>query len=33
MPFVKHVIIAAAGMGNRLGKGIPKSLVEVNNRK
>lgn len=33
MQSVKHAIIAAAGMGSRLGKGIPKCLVEVMGRK
>lgn len=29
MPTVKHVVIAAAGLGSRLGHGKPKCLVEV----
>ena len=30
MPPVEHVIIAAAGRGKRLGRGMPKCLVPVN---
>ena len=33
MTKIKYAIIAAAGMGRRLGKNLPKCLVEVNNRK
>ncbi len=33
MSSIKHIVIAAAGMGNRLGKGIPKPLVQVAGRK
>ncbi len=33
MTSIKHVIIAAAGVGSRLGKGVPKVLVEVAGRK
>jgi NDP-sugar pyrophosphorylase family protein len=29
MPPIEHVVIAAAGMGSRLGHGIPKCLVEI----
>ncbi|MBB3967119.1 NTP transferase domain-containing protein [Rhizobium metallidurans] len=29
MPFVKHAVIAAAGLGSRLGHGKPKCLVEI----
>ena len=29
MPSVEHAVIAAAGMGSRLGHGIPKCLVEI----
>lgn len=29
MSFVKHAVIAAAGLGSRLGKGKPKCLVEI----
>ncbi len=29
MSFVKHVVIAAAGLGSRLGHGKPKCLVEI----
>ena len=29
MPTVKHAVIAAAGLGSRLGQGKPKCLVEV----
>jgi NDP-sugar pyrophosphorylase family protein len=29
MPAIEHVVIAAAGMGSRLGHGIPKCLVEI----
>lgn len=29
MPIVKHAVIAAAGLGSRLGQGKPKCLVEV----
>lgn len=32
MSTIKHVIIAAAGMGTRLGHGLPKALVEVNGK-
>lgn len=32
MPTVKHVVIAAAGLGSRLGMGKPKCLVEVQGR-
>ena len=32
MQAVENVVIAAAGMGKRLGKGIPKTLVQVNNK-
>lgn len=32
MQIVENVVIAAAGMGKRLGKGIPKSLVRVNDK-
>lgn len=32
MQIVENVVIAAAGMGKRLGKGIPKSLVRVNGK-
>lgn len=32
MQAVENVVIAAAGMGKRLGKGIPKTLVPVNNK-
>lgn len=30
MPSIERVVIAAAGLGSRLGHGIPKCLVEVN---
>ncbi|OEF97721.1 NTP transferase domain-containing protein [Desulfuribacillus alkaliarsenatis] len=33
MQSIRNVIIAAAGMGNRLGYGIPKCLVEVLGKK
>ena len=33
MPVVENVVIAAAGMGTRLGAGRPKCLVEVGGRK
>lgn len=29
MPFVEHAVIAAAGLGSRLGHGKPKCLVEI----
>lgn len=29
MPSVEHAVIAAAGIGSRLGHGIPKCLVEI----
>ena len=32
MQIVENIVIAAAGMGKRLGKGIPKSLVRVNGK-
>ncbi len=32
MQIVENVVIAAAGMGKRLGKGIPKTLVKVNDK-
>ncbi len=32
MPAIEHVVIAAAGIGSRLGHGIPKCLVEVEGR-
>lgn len=32
MPCVKRVVIAAAGVGSRLGQGMPKCLVRVNGR-
>lgn len=32
MPLIEHVVIAAAGLGSRLGHGIPKCLVEVEGR-
>lgn len=32
MPAIKHAVIAAAGIGSRLGHGIPKCLVEVGGR-
>jgi choline kinase len=32
MPSVKHVVIAAAGLGSRLGMGKPKCMVEVQGR-
>ena len=32
MPTVKHAVIAAAGIGRRIGKGMPKCLIEVNGR-
>lgn len=33
MPIIQHAVIAAAGFGSRLNKGIPKCLVEVNGHK
>lgn len=33
MPFIEHAVIAAAGMGKRLGAGKPKCLVEVSGKK
>lgn len=33
MPFIKHAVICAAGMGTRLGMNLPKCLVKVGNRK
>lgn len=33
MQTVENVVIAAAGMGKRLGMGIPKALVDVDGRK
>lgn len=33
MPAIKHAVIAAAGLGSRLGHGLPKCLVEVEGRK
>lgn len=33
MNIVKHAVIAAAGFGSRLNRGIPKCLVEVNGHK
>jgi choline kinase len=33
MSKINYAIIAAAGMGRRLGKDLPKCLIEVNNRK
>lgn len=30
MSFVKHAVVAAAGLGSRLGHGKPKSLVQMN---
>jgi NDP-sugar pyrophosphorylase family protein len=30
MPSIERVVIAAAGLGSRLGHGIPKCLVEIN---
>jgi NDP-sugar pyrophosphorylase family protein len=32
MPAIEHVVIAAAGIGSRLGHGIPKCLVELAGR-
>lgn len=32
MPAVEHVVIAAAGLGSRLGMGKPKCLVEIDAR-
>ena len=32
MPPIEHAVIAAAGIGSRLGHGIPKCLVEVGGR-
>lgn len=32
MSFVKHAVIAAAGLGSRLGRGHPKCLLEVRGR-
>lgn len=32
MSLVEHVVIAAAGMGTRLGYGIPKCLIELEGR-
>jgi NDP-sugar pyrophosphorylase family protein len=32
VPAVEHAVIAAAGIGSRLGHGIPKCLVEVGGR-
>lgn len=32
MQVVENVVIAAAGMGKRLGKGMPKTLVRVNGK-
>ncbi len=32
MPVVEHAVIAAAGLGSRLGMGMPKCLVEVEGR-
>lgn len=29
MPFVKHIVIAAAGLGSRLGHGKPKCLIDI----
>ena len=29
MPSIEHVVIAAAGLGSRLGHGLPKCLVEI----
>ncbi len=33
MQTVKNVVIAAAGMGKRLGMGMPKTLVDIDTRK
>lgn len=33
MQYIENVVIAAAGMGKRLGYGLPKALVEVGGRK
>lgn len=33
MSNINYAVIAAAGMGRRLGKDLPKCLIEVNNRK
>ena len=32
MPAIEHVVIAAAGIGSRLGHGVPKCVVEVQGR-
>lgn len=32
MPSIEHAVIAAAGIGSRLGHGIPKCLVEIAGR-
>ena len=31
-PAIQYAVIAAAGVGSRLGRGMPKALVEVNGR-
>ena len=33
MSVIKHAVIAAAGLGSRLGHGLPKCLVEIAGRK
>lgn len=32
MPVVEHAVVAAAGMGSRMGLGVPKCLIEVGGR-
>ncbi len=32
MPTVRHAVVAAAGMGSRMGLGMPKCLIEVGGR-
>lgn len=32
MSFVKHAVIAAAGLGSRFGAGLPKCLLQVNRK-
>lgn len=32
MPVVKHAVIAAAGLGSRLGHGLPKCMIEIDEK-